>query len=141
MHIGDEVTARTAKASVAFGRLRTNVWERNGIRLHTKVKVYMTVILSSLLYACKTYTVYQRHVKRFNHFHLSCLRKLSKNRWQNKIPDTSKDAKGTYSIKAGTDGLTMLQEHRMSDYQRKFSWRTSGSAAIRIATKTPLKHR
>ena len=29
----DEVTARTAKASVAFGRLRTNVWERNGITL------------------------------------------------------------------------------------------------------------
>ena len=26
VHIDDEVTARTAKASVAFGRLRTNVW-------------------------------------------------------------------------------------------------------------------
>ena len=35
VHIDDEVTARTAKASVAFGRLRTNVWERNGIRLDT----------------------------------------------------------------------------------------------------------
>ena len=29
VHIDNEVTARTAKASVAFGRLRTNVWERN----------------------------------------------------------------------------------------------------------------
>ena len=28
VHIDDEVTARTAKASVAFSRLRTNVWER-----------------------------------------------------------------------------------------------------------------
>ena len=27
VHIDDEVTARTAKASIAFGRLRTNVWE------------------------------------------------------------------------------------------------------------------
>ena len=44
VHIDDEVTARTAKASVAFGRL--------------------------------------------NHFHLSCLRKLLKIRWQDKIPDT-----------------------------------------------------
>ena len=26
VYIDDEVTARTAKASVAFGRLRTNVW-------------------------------------------------------------------------------------------------------------------
>ena len=35
VHIDDEVTARTAKANVAFGRLRTNVWERNGIKLDT----------------------------------------------------------------------------------------------------------
>ena len=33
----DEVTARIAKASVAFGRLRANVWERNGIKLETKL--------------------------------------------------------------------------------------------------------
>ena len=27
VYIGDEVTVRTAKASIAFSRLRTNVWE------------------------------------------------------------------------------------------------------------------
>ena len=43
VHIDDEA-ARTAKASVAFGRLRTNVWERNGIRLDTKLKVYKAVV-------------------------------------------------------------------------------------------------
>ena len=88
VHIGDEVTDRTAKASVAFGRLLTNVWERNGIKLDTKLKVYMAVVLPTLLYACKTWTVYQRHAKKLNHFHLSCLRKLLKIRWQEKIPDT-----------------------------------------------------
>ena len=88
VHIDDEVTARTSKASVAFGRLRTNVWERNGIRLDTKLKVYKAVVLPTLLYACETWTVYQRHAKKLNHFHLSCLRKLLKIRWQDKIPDT-----------------------------------------------------
>ena len=39
VYIDDEVTARIAKANVAFGRLRTNVWDRNGIRLDTKLKV------------------------------------------------------------------------------------------------------
>ena len=82
VHIDVEVTARTAKASVAFGRLRTNVWERNGIRLDTKLNVYKAVVLQPLLYACETWTVYQRHAKRHNHFHLSCLRKLLKIRWQ-----------------------------------------------------------
>ena len=78
VHIDDEVTARIAKASVAFGRLRANVWERNGIKLDTKLKVYKAVVLPTLLYACETWTVYQRHAKRLNHFHLSCLRKLLK---------------------------------------------------------------
>ena len=76
------------KASVAFGRLRANVWERNGIKLDTKLKVYKAVVLPTLLYACETWTVYQRHAKRLNHFHLSCLRKLLKIKWQDKIPDT-----------------------------------------------------
>ena len=88
VHIDDEVTARTAKASVAFGRLRTNVWERNGIRLDTKLKVYKAVVLPTLLYVCETCTVYQRHAKKLNHFHLSCLRNILKIRWQDKIPDT-----------------------------------------------------
>ena len=40
VHIDDEVTAKTAKASVAFGRLRMNVWEPNEIRIDIKLKVY-----------------------------------------------------------------------------------------------------
>ena len=67
--LDDEVTARIAKASVAFGRLRGNVWDRNGISLDTKLKVYKTVVLSTLLYACETWIVYQRHAKRLNNFH------------------------------------------------------------------------
>ena len=31
VHIDDEVTAKIAKVSVAFERIRANVWERNGI--------------------------------------------------------------------------------------------------------------
>ena len=122
VHTDDEVLARTAKASVEFGRLRTNVWERNEIRLDTKLKVYKAVVLPTLLYACETWTAgpikakfyveppwvgrtifcsqhlghmtkvaatpIYGHAKKLNHFHLSCLRKLLKIRWQDKIPDT-----------------------------------------------------
>ena len=82
MNIEYEVTARIAKTSVAFGRLRANVRERNGIKLDTKLKVYKAVVLPTLLYACETWTIYQRHAKRLNHFHLSCLRKLLNIKWQ-----------------------------------------------------------
>ena len=45
-------------------------------------------MLPTLLYVCETCTVYQRHAKRLNHFHTSCLRKLLKIKWQDRIPDT-----------------------------------------------------
>ena len=87
MHIDDEVNARITKASAAFGRVRGSIWDRRGIWLDTKLKVYRSVVLPTLLYACETWTVYQRHAI-LNHFHTSCLRKLLKIKWPDKIPNT-----------------------------------------------------
>ena len=47
--IDDEVNARIAKASAAFGRLRGSIWDRGGIRLDTKLKVYRSVVLPTLV--------------------------------------------------------------------------------------------
>ena len=88
VNVDAEVNNRIAKASSAFGRLRENVWERRGLSLTTKLQVYRAVVLTTLLYACETWTVYSRHAKQLNHFHLSCLRRLLHIKWQDKIPDT-----------------------------------------------------
>ena len=50
VHIDDKVNARIAKASAEFGRLRRSIWDRSGIRLDTKLKVYRSVVLPTLLY-------------------------------------------------------------------------------------------
>ena len=92
LHIDDEITARIAKASVAFGRLRANVWERNGIKLDTKLKVYKAVVLPTLLYACETWTVYQKVVKN----------QVAGQDSRHRGPDESRDAKHAYSLKAST---------------------------------------
>ena len=88
VHIDDEIHARIAKASSAFGRLRSSVWERKGVSLSTKLSVYRAIVLTTLLYASETWTVYQRHAKKLNRFHLNCLRKLLRVKWQDKVPDT-----------------------------------------------------
>ncbi|KAJ8026543.1 hypothetical protein HOLleu_31402 [Holothuria leucospilota] len=88
VNIDVEVNNRIAKACAAFGRLHKNVWDRRGIRLTTKLKVYRAVILSTLLYAYETWTIYSRHAKHLNRFHLRYLRKLLQIKWQDKIPDT-----------------------------------------------------
>ena len=87
-HIDDEVNVRIAKASAAFGRLRGSIRDRKWIKLDTKLKVYRSVVLPTLSYECETWTVYQRHTERLDHFHTSCLRKLLKIKWQDRIPDT-----------------------------------------------------
>lgn len=88
VNIDDEVETRIAKASSAFGRLRDSVWERRGIKQATKLKVYQAVVLPTLLYACETWAVYERHAKKLHRFHMDCLRKLLKITWQDKVSDT-----------------------------------------------------
>nr|VZI09470.1 unnamed protein product [Spirometra erinaceieuropaei] len=86
--IDDEVSNRSSKASQAFGRLRSTVWNRHGLQLSTKLKMYKAVILSTLLYGAETWTVYTKQARRLNHFHLSCLRRILRLNWQDRIPDT-----------------------------------------------------
>ena len=79
--IDDEVNARCAKASAAFGRLHKNVLNRRGITLETKTKVYWAIVLTTLLCGCESWTVYQHHARKLNHFHTTCLRKLLGIEW------------------------------------------------------------
>ena len=95
--IDDEVNTRIAKTSAAFGRLHTKVWNRRGISLQTKLKVYRATVLPMLLYACETWTVYQRDTRKLNHFHTTSLRRLLNIKWQDKIPDTEVPAQAGLS--------------------------------------------
>jgi len=88
VNIDEEVAYRISRASAAFGRLAGNVWERRGLSPETKLKVYRAVVLPSLLYACETWTVYSRHAKQLNAFHMRCLRTLLRIKWQDQVPDT-----------------------------------------------------
>ncbi|BHF84954.1 hypothetical protein SprV_1002810800 [Sparganum proliferum] len=86
--IDDEVANRISKASQAFGHLQSSVWNRHGLQLSTKLKMYKAVILPTLLYGAETWTVYTKQARRLNHFHLSCLRRILRLNWQDRIPDT-----------------------------------------------------
>ncbi|BHF78875.1 hypothetical protein SprV_0602199200 [Sparganum proliferum] len=62
----DKVARRILKASQAFGRLQSTVWNRHGLQLSTKLKMYKAVILPTLL----------------------CLRRILRVNWQDRISDT-----------------------------------------------------
>ena len=112
VYIDDEVNARIVKASAAFGRLLGDIWDWSGIRLDTKLKVYRSMVLSKLLYACETLTVYQRHAKRLNHFHTSCFRKpknqVAREDSRHRLPEKDRDVECTYSYEIDTLMIHML---------------------------------
>jgi hypothetical protein len=45
-----KLTAGSAKANSTFGRLNDTVWKHSGISSATKLKVYLAVVLTTLLY-------------------------------------------------------------------------------------------
>ena len=82
------VDIRIAKASASFGRLNSNVWNRRGITVETKLKVYRALVLPTLIYVSEAWTTYKRHLEKLKRFHLTCLRKIHNIKSQDKIPDT-----------------------------------------------------
>ncbi|XP_038077400.1 uncharacterized protein LOC119745248 [Patiria miniata] len=95
-----EINARICKASQALGRLRSCVLKQHNIRQTTKLKVYKTVALTSLLYGCETWTLYRRHIKQLERFHVRRLRSILGIRWQDRITNLEVlDRAETTSIK------------------------------------------
>ena len=96
-----EINERIAKASSAFGRLEERVWSDKDLTRNTKLSVYETCVMTSLLYASETWTTYQRHVKPLERFHQRCLRRILGIKWQSHTPDTEVlSMAGTLSVSA-----------------------------------------
>ena len=77
-----EIDARIGKASSSFGRLYSRVWNSHNLRAKVKIDVYSVVVLSTLLYASETWTIYSRHMKKREAFHQRCLRRIMKISWE-----------------------------------------------------------
>ena len=76
----DEVKNRIAKARAAFGKLRSNVWNRDGPSPATKRKVYRAANIPVLL-CQKTWKVYSKHKKQLKQFYISHLCSLFQINW------------------------------------------------------------
>ena len=61
--LDEEINTRISKASQSFGRLEKRVWSNTDLHLKTKLDVYVSCVLSTLLYSSETWTTYRRHLK------------------------------------------------------------------------------
>uniref|UniRef100_A0A803TM72 ribonuclease H n=1 Tax=Anolis carolinensis TaxID=28377 RepID=A0A803TM72_ANOCA len=89
VNIDTEIQHRLSSASAAFFRMKQRVFDDRDIRRETKVLVYKAIVLPTLLYACKTWTVYRRHTKLLERFHQRCLRKILQISWEDRRTNVS----------------------------------------------------
>ena len=83
-----EISSRIAKAAGVMAKLNKRVWNKDLLSERTKLQVYQSCVLSTLLYGSESWPTYARQEKRLNGFHLRCLRRLLQIKWQDKVPNT-----------------------------------------------------
>lgn len=103
-----EIENRLQASHTAFGRLSTRVFKNKDLTIQTKVMVYKAVVVSTLLYACETWTIYSKDLKKLEQFHQKKLRTIMQIKWDDYVSNINvlKRANVT-SIEA------MIMKHRL----------------------------
>lgn len=103
-----EIENRLQAGHTAYGRLSTRVFKNKDLTTHTKVMVYNAIIVSTLLYACETWTLYSRDLKKLEQFHQKKLRAIMKIKWNDYASNTAVlERANVTSIEA------MIMKHRL----------------------------
>lgn len=68
-----------------MARLSKRVWENKKLTINTKVKVYHSCVLSTLLYGSEAWILSSSQERKLNTFHMRCLRRLLGITWQDRI--------------------------------------------------------
>ena len=76
LSLDEELTSRIGKTTAALKKLVKRAWENGRLRIKTKVLIYQTYILSTLLYGCETWTLHAARERRLNNFHMRCSRNI-----------------------------------------------------------------
>ena len=84
-----ELQKRMAKASSAFGRLQSRLWNNHHVSMRTKCNIYRAVVVSTLLYGAESWTLYRSQVKKLHAFMMRHLRKIMGIKWQDKITNVA----------------------------------------------------
>ena len=84
-----DVDRRINRAQVSFGRIRQRVIQNHNLLTSTKVSVYRALCLSVLLYGCETLTLYRKHIKLLETFHMHCIKTILGLSWRDRVPCTN----------------------------------------------------
>ena len=79
-----DVENRIRAAHHAYGRLSSRVFNNHALTMATKIMVFRAVVLSTLLYACETWTLYRKDIQSLERFQQRKLRQILKISWESR---------------------------------------------------------
>jgi hypothetical protein len=79
-----EIRTRMAKANTTFGRL-TNIWKSKRLNLHVKIRLYESLVLSTLQYGAETWPMTVANGKKLEAAHHKWLRRILGITWKQKV--------------------------------------------------------
>ena len=83
-----EISFHIERTSLSFSALNKRVWSQHGIKLYAKIIVYKVCVLTALLYASETWSLYKHQLKLLEGFHQQCLRQILHSKYQSHVSDT-----------------------------------------------------
>ena len=96
-----EVKSRLAKARHAF-RLLRNFWKNGNISTKTKLRIFKTNVLTTLLYGAESWKITITVLKKLEVFQRKCLRSILRIFWPNTISNTELYERTSITPLAGT---------------------------------------
>lgn len=83
-----EMQNRINQVSVAYGRLRRQVFQNKNLHLSRKISVYQAVCTTTLLYSYEAWVTYSCHIKSLEQFNIRCLQRILGITWCDRVLHT-----------------------------------------------------
>ena len=110
-----EILSRIAKTTAALSRLKI-IWKDKNISLTSKVKLMRTLILSTVLYACESWTLTAEIERRSQALKMICYRRLLKISFKDHVTKEEVRNRIQNAIGVHDDLLTMVKKRKLRWY-------------------------
>ena len=110
-----EILSRIAQTAAALSRLKI-IWRDKNISLASKVKLMRTLILSTFLYACESWTLTAESERRIQALEMRCYRRLLNISYKDHVTNEEVHNKIRNAIGVHDDLLTMVKKQKLRWY-------------------------
>ena len=110
-----EILSRIAQTTAALSRLKI-IWRDKNISLASKVKLMRTLILSTFLYACESWTLTAEIERRIQALEMRCYRRLLNISYKDHVTNEEVRKRIQNAIGVHDDLLTMVKKRKLRWY-------------------------